>query len=285
MVLVHCMTRSAFLSPFVQRIPRNEIIPHRSVERLRRIFVGGGVVLVVGEMLVRVVRVGGPLPTQQWPRRLGVVYMFPGVLLRLPTWGPGCCCKNQGAQRPTSQAPPKQMRKVHRWHSFPKDASPEKKRLSSHFSFSQQLIISLVACQSYDAMQWHSRAVNQSEHERTAVVCRYAPWWLSGNEFGDLHSGRPHAQEYVPREVYSRFSPELKLLYRHIAEGEGGRPAAREPAQGGPLPVRRPAGAARAGSHRRQQPRGRRRDERGGMGEQPRQEQALIERLAALIPL
>ena len=25
---------------------------------------------------------------------------------------------------------------------------------------------------------------------------------------------------YVPREVYSRFSPELKLLYRHLAEGE-----------------------------------------------------------------
>ena len=43
------------------------------------------------------------------------------------------------------------------------------------------------------------------------------------------------------------------------------------------------SGAARAGSLRRQQPRGRRRDEQGGMGAQPRQEQALIEKLAALI--
>ncbi|MEC8988499.1 MAG: phytanoyl-CoA dioxygenase family protein, partial [Verrucomicrobiota bacterium] len=40
-----------------------------------------------------------------------------------------------------------------------------------------------------DTRVWHSGALNQSECERTAVVCRYAPWWLSGNEFGNLHSG------------------------------------------------------------------------------------------------
>ena len=71
-----------------------------------------------------------------------------------------------------------------------------------------------------DTRVWHSVSVNQSEHERTAVVCRYAPWWLSGNEFGNLHSGGRTLRTYVPREVYSRFSPKLKLLYRHIAEGE-----------------------------------------------------------------
>ena len=67
---------------------------------------------------------------------------------------------------------------------------------------------------------WYSGAINQSEHERTAVVCRYAPWWLSGNEFGNLHSGGHSLRTYVPREVYAGFSPELKLLYRHLAEGE-----------------------------------------------------------------
>ena len=70
-----------------------------------------------------------------------------------------------------------------------------------------------------DTRIWHSGATNQSEHERTAVVCRYAPWWLSGNEFGNLHSGG-HTLTYVPQEVYARFSSELKLLYRHLAEGE-----------------------------------------------------------------
>ncbi len=71
-----------------------------------------------------------------------------------------------------------------------------------------------------DTRLWHGGAANQSEHERTTVVCRYAPWWLSGSEFGNLHSGGNTLRTYVPREVYSRFSPELKLLYRHLAEGE-----------------------------------------------------------------
>ncbi len=71
-----------------------------------------------------------------------------------------------------------------------------------------------------DTRCWHSRAINQSEHERTAVVCRYTPWWLSGNEFGNLHSGGHTLRTYVPQDVYARFSPELKLLYRHLAEGE-----------------------------------------------------------------
>jgi ectoine hydroxylase-related dioxygenase (phytanoyl-CoA dioxygenase family) len=71
-----------------------------------------------------------------------------------------------------------------------------------------------------DTRIWHSGAINQSEHERTAVVCRYAPWWLSGNEFANLHSGGHTLRTYVPKEVYARFSPELKLLYRHLAEGE-----------------------------------------------------------------
>ena len=70
-----------------------------------------------------------------------------------------------------------------------------------------------------DTRIWHSGALNQSEYERTAVVCRYAPWWLSGNEFGNLHSGGQTLRTYVPRDVYERFSPELQLLYRHLAEG------------------------------------------------------------------
>ena len=70
-----------------------------------------------------------------------------------------------------------------------------------------------------DTRVWHSNARNQSEHERTAVVLRYAPWWLSGNEFGQMHSGGRAIRTYVPKEVYNRFSPNVQLLFRHLAEG------------------------------------------------------------------
>ena len=96
-----------------------------------------------------------------------------------------------------------------------------------------------------DTRLWHAGAANQSQHERTAIVCRCkssaaapfassspceeaskpaaapdAPWWLSSHEFGNLHSGGQHVKSYVPRDVYQSFSPELQLLYRHVAEGE-----------------------------------------------------------------
>ena len=51
-----------------------------------------------------------------------------------------------------------------------------------------------------DTRTWHAGATNQSEYERTAVVCRYAPWWLSSQEFGNLHSGGQHVHSYVPKE-------------------------------------------------------------------------------------
>ena len=70
-----------------------------------------------------------------------------------------------------------------------------------------------------DTRVWHSNARNQSEHERTAVVLRYAPWWLSGNEFGQMHSGGRAIRTYVPKEVYNRFLPNVQLLFRHLAEG------------------------------------------------------------------
>jgi len=70
-----------------------------------------------------------------------------------------------------------------------------------------------------DTRVWHSNARNQSEHERTAVVLRYAPWWLSGNEFGQIHSGGRAIRTYVPKEVYDRFSPNVQLLFRHLVEG------------------------------------------------------------------
>ncbi len=51
-----------------------------------------------------------------------------------------------------------------------------------------------------DTRTWHAGAANQSQYERTAIVCRYAPWWLSSHEFGNLHSGGQHVHSYVPKE-------------------------------------------------------------------------------------
>lgn len=68
-----------------------------------------------------------------------------------------------------------------------------------------------------DTRTWHAGSVNQSDLERAAVVCRYAPWWLSSDDYGpEWASGR----SYVPKEVYGRMKPAVQLLYRHIAEGE-----------------------------------------------------------------
>ena len=52
------------------------------------------------------------------------------------------------------------------------------------------------------------------------MVCRYGQRWLSGNEFGNLHSGGHTLRTYVPPEVYANFSPQLQLLYRHLVAGE-----------------------------------------------------------------
>ena len=61
----------------------------------------------------------------------------------------------------------------------------------------------------------HVGAPNQSQLPRHAVVCRFAPWWLSVDEFGD--QGR--CRSYVPADVFRRLKPEVQLLYRHCAVG------------------------------------------------------------------
>ncbi len=64
-----------------------------------------------------------------------------------------------------------------------------------------------------DSRVWHSNAANPSPEPRVTVLARYSPWWLS-LEFG----GRNHA--IVPRETYEAMPDEVKLLYRHRAEGQ-----------------------------------------------------------------
>lgn len=63
-----------------------------------------------------------------------------------------------------------------------------------------------------DSRIWHSNAASPSEKPRTAVVVRYAPWWLNLEFFGVNTAP-------VPAEVFDTFPEETKLLYDHRVEG------------------------------------------------------------------
>jgi hypothetical protein len=156
----------------------------------------------------------GPSSEEPWKHCGAVAQPFPDVCMALSTvWylGPENVTPYNGGTWivPGSHKDPRNPR-------GPDDGIDEQASIPGEFQISAPA--GSVFMQ--DTRIWHSGAINQSEHERTAVVCRYAPWWLSGNEFGNLHSGGHSLRTYVPREVYAGFSPELKLLYRHLAEGE-----------------------------------------------------------------
>ncbi len=156
----------------------------------------------------------GPSSEEPWKHCGAVAQPFPDVCMALSTvWylGPQDVTPYNGGTWivPGSHKDPRNPR-------GPDDGIDEQASIPGEFQISAPA--GSVFMQ--DTRIWHSGAINQSEHERTAVVCRYAPWWLSGNEFGNLHSGGHSLRTYVPREVYARFPPELKLLYRHLAEGE-----------------------------------------------------------------
>ena len=155
----------------------------------------------------------GPNEEHPWKHCGAVAQPFPDVCMALSTiWylGPEDVTPHNGGTWvvPGSHKDPRNPRGpddgIDQWRAIP-----------------GELQISAPAGSVYlqDTRVWHSTALNQSEHERTAVVCRYAPWWLSGNEFCNLHSGGHALRTYVPREVYERFSPDLQLLYRHLTEG------------------------------------------------------------------
>jgi ectoine hydroxylase-related dioxygenase (phytanoyl-CoA dioxygenase family) len=70
-----------------------------------------------------------------------------------------------------------------------------------------------------DSRTWHTNGLNYSEAPRHAAVLRYAPWWLSVNEFG---GGIPTSQcnTYVPRSAFERLPVAVQELYRHCVRGE-----------------------------------------------------------------
>ena len=63
-----------------------------------------------------------------------------------------------------------------------------------------------------DSRIWHSNAANPSDKPRTAVVVRYAPWWLNLEFYGVN-------QATIPAEVFDTLHEDVKVLYEHRVEG------------------------------------------------------------------
>ena len=62
-----------------------------------------------------------------------------------------------------------------------------------------------------DSRIWHSNAENPSAGKRTAVVVRYAPWWLNLELFG-VNTAT------IPGETFDNLPEDVKVLYEHRAE-------------------------------------------------------------------
>ena len=61
-----------------------------------------------------------------------------------------------------------------------------------------------------DSRTWHSSALhNSSGRDRVAMVCRYAPWWLSVQEFDGIQVG------FLSRSDWDALPPALQPLLRH----------------------------------------------------------------------
>jgi ectoine hydroxylase-related dioxygenase (phytanoyl-CoA dioxygenase family) len=155
----------------------------------------------------------GPTENEPWNHCGAVGQPFPDVCMALSTiWflGPEDVTPYNGGTWvvPCSHKDPRNPR-------GPDDGIDDRAPIPGEF----QISVPAGSVFIQDTRIWHSNALNQSAHERTAVVVRYGPWWLSGNEFGNLHSGGKTINTYVPKDVFERFSPDVQLLYRHLAEG------------------------------------------------------------------
>ena len=68
----------------------------------------------------------------------------------------------------------------------------------------------------------HCQALhNPSSRERVAVVTRWAPWWLSINEFGSAvgTDGKSHGRVPLTTQEWEALPPAVQPLFRHLAVG------------------------------------------------------------------
>ena len=80
----------------------------------------------------------------------------------------------------------------------------------------------------FDSRLWHSVAPNRSDLPRTAVIARYAPWWLNlsvqrpgtpdHTQIIAETGGKPSESPLVERHVFEGLPDEAKALFRHWVE-------------------------------------------------------------------
>ena len=80
----------------------------------------------------------------------------------------------------------------------------------------------------FDSRLWHSVAPNRSDLPRTAVIARYAPWWLNlsvqrpgtpdHTQIITETGGKPSESPLVERQVFEGLPDEAKALFRHWVE-------------------------------------------------------------------
>ena len=80
----------------------------------------------------------------------------------------------------------------------------------------------------FDSRLWHSVAPNHSDRARTAVIARYAPWWLNlsvqrpgtpdHTQIVVETGGKPSVVPLVKRDVFESLPEEARALFRHWVE-------------------------------------------------------------------
>ncbi len=80
----------------------------------------------------------------------------------------------------------------------------------------------------FDSRLWHSVAPNHSARPRTAVIARYAPWWLNlsvqrpgtpdHTQIVVETGGKPSVVPLVKRSTFESLPDEAKPLFRHWVE-------------------------------------------------------------------
>ena len=80
----------------------------------------------------------------------------------------------------------------------------------------------------FDSRLWHSVATNTSDQPRTAVIARYAPWWLNlsvqkpgtpdHTQIVAETGGKPSESPLVQRQVFDILPEAAKQLFRHWIE-------------------------------------------------------------------
>ena len=80
----------------------------------------------------------------------------------------------------------------------------------------------------FDSRLWHSVAPNNSDRPRTAVIARYAPWWLNlsvqkpgtpdHTQIVVETGGKPSVVPLVKRHTFESLPDEAKSLFRHWVE-------------------------------------------------------------------